>query len=63
MMERKWLIVTVGLIAAFLIGVMVGGCCKVVVGFIFKIEGNNKWLTLIQNAAYPTRGNREKNPP
>jgi transposase-like protein len=27
-----------------------------------RIEGKNKWLTLIQNASHPTKGNRDKNP-
>ena len=27
-----------------------------------QIKGNNKWLTLIQNASHPTKSNRDKNP-
>ncbi len=27
-----------------------------------QIEGENKWLTIIQNASYPTKGNGEMNP-
>lgn len=27
-----------------------------------KVEGNNKWLTLIQNASYPTTVNRQNLP-
>jgi hypothetical protein len=37
-MERKWLIVTVGLIAAFLIGVVVGATIVGVINISYRIE-------------------------